>query len=217
MSLVAGIDPGANGAIAVYDTASRSIVSVEDMPFWYQSVGKKQRKRIDPLALAELFEGLQVLGVDLVVMEAVGGRPRQSASSAFAFGYGVGLIYSCCMYSKLMIETVPPAKWKKLMNIPGKRGGKEQKKQIEGMNDGKEKNVAKRVAAKQAEGDIINRADQLFPGSRAMFSTQRGAYRMDRAEAAMLAKFGGDFVLATMPSLGDVEFKLAYRNADTGA
>lgn len=199
MPLVAGVDPGASGAVAVYDTATRSVVSVEDMPFWYQAVGKKQRKRIDPLALAELFEGLQVLGVDLVVMEAVGGRPRQGASAAFAFGYGVGLIYSCCMYNKLMIETVPPGKWKKFLNVPGKAGGKD--------------NAAK----KEAHGSIINRANELFPHSRHLFSTQRGAYRMDRAEAAMLAKFGGDFVLNTMPSLGDVEFKLAYRNADTGA
>lgn len=198
MPIIAGIDPGTNGAVALYDTDSHRLVSVEDIPSWYQTVGKKKRKRIDTVGLMELFDMLNVMGVELVVLEAVGGRPRQSASSGFVFGYTVGLIYMCCMYSKIMVETVPPQKWKKLLGVPGKQGNKDKE------------------AKKQAVGDILNRADQLFPHDRGLFKTERGAIRMDRVDAAFLAKFGGDHVWRTMQP-GDIEAKLAYKNAETGA
>ena len=200
MTLVAGIDPGNNGAVAIYDPETRQLVSIEDLPFWYMTVGKKKRKRIDTIGLMEMFDMLNLMGVGLVVLEAVGGRPRQSASSGFVFGYTVGLIYMACMYSKIMVETVPPQKWKKILAVPGKQGGKD------------------RAAQKQAEGEIINRAQELFPHNRDMFRSERGAWKMDRADAALLAKFGGDHVLRTMgPLTGDEEYKLAYRNAETGA
>lgn len=217
MPLVAGIDPGTGGALAVYDTESRTIISVEDMPFWYELVNKKKRKRLDFVAMMEMFQGLEVLGVDLVVMEAVGGRPKQSASAAFVFGYTVGLTMAACMYSKIMVHTVPPTRWKKILNVPGKRGDTETQKRIKTMADGTQKKQAVRVAIKDAEGSIIKRADELFPHNRDMFRTSRNAYRMDRAEAAMLAKFGGDVVLATLPRVTDAELAMAYRSADTGA
>lgn len=199
MAYVAGIDPGTNGAIAIYDTATRRVVDVHDLPFWFQTVGKKKRKRLDPVALSELIELMPLLGVELVVMEAVGGRPRQSASAGFVFGYTVGLIYMACMFSGLMVETVPPTRWKKMLNVPGKAGSKSKEEK------------------KQAEGDIINRVNELFPLDRSLFRTERGAYRMDRADAALLAKFGGDHVLPTMGPITDVELKLAYTNGETGA
>lgn len=199
MAYVAGIDPGTNGAVAIYDTDTRRVVNVYDLPFWYQTVGKKKRKRLDPVALSELIELLPVLGVELAVMEAVGGRPRQSASAGFVFGYTVGLIYMACMFSGLMVETVQPARWKKMLNVPGKAGSKSKE------------------AKKQAEGDIMNRVNEIFPLDRSLFRTERGAYRMDRADAALLAKFGGDYVMPTMRPLTDTELKLAYINGETGA
>src|SRR5574343_89093 len=145
MTLVAGVDPGTNGAVAIYDNETKRVTAIFDLPFWYQTVGKKKRKRLDPVALSELIELLPVLGVELVVLEAVGGRPRQSAAAGFVFGYTVGLIYMACMYSGLFVETTPPQRWKKQMNIPGKAGGKDKDEK------------------KQAEGDIINRVNELFP------------------------------------------------------
>lgn len=200
MTLIAGIDPGNNGAVAVYDPHARQLVSVEDLPFWFQTVGKKKRRRLDPIGLMELFDTLAMIGVELAVMEAVGGRPRQSASAGFAFGYTVGLIYANLMRVGVMVETVPPMRWKKMMNVPGKQGGSQDRKLI-----------------KKAEGDIINRSNELFPQNTDMFKTERGAIRMDRIDAAFLAKFGGDHVLRTIGMVTDVEFKLAYRNAETGA
>ncbi|RTL04959.1 hypothetical protein EKK58_09130 [Candidatus Dependentiae bacterium] len=199
MTLVAGIDPGTNGAVGVYCTEQRKLISVEDLPTWNQTIGKKQRKRIDPVALMELFDTLSLMGVELVVLEAVGGRPRQGAAAGFVFGYTVGLIYMSCMYNKLPVETIPPGHWKKVMRIPGKGNGK-----------GKE-------AMKNAEKAIKIRVNEIFPNEMAMFTTPRGAYKMDRADASLIAKFGGDHVINTIKPLTDVELKLAYRHGDTGA
>lgn len=194
MSLVAGIDPGTSGALAIYDTDTMRVLGMHDMPHWYMTVGKKQRKRVDPVALMELFDTVCMMGVELVVIESVGGRPGQSASAGFVFGYTVGLIYMACMYKKLMVETVPPAQWKKMLSIPGK--------------------------AKGTDDDIMNRADELFPNDRELFRGKQGGKNLDRAEAAMLARFGGEFVLRTLTPFKnkeDIEFKLAIRSADTGA
>lgn len=190
MTLVLGVDPGNSGAFAVYDTVSQRIVDVRDMPVWYQVVGKRKRPRIDALAVADYFDHYELLGVKLMVMEAVGGRPHQGASAAFVFGYGVGMIYTCGLYSQIAIDTATPAVWKKLMNVPGK---------------GKADDTA-----------ILARATELFPYDREKFYTPRGGRRVDRAEAAMLAKYGGDFILAS-GVVADAEARLTYRDADTGA
>lgn len=191
MTLILGVDPGASGAFAVYDNIAQRIISIEDMPVWYQTIGKKKRKRVDALALADMFDTYEMMGVELVVMEAVGGRPRQSASAAFVFGYGVGLIYMAALYSRIVIETVPPAGWKKILNVPGKQNG--------------------------SDDDILSRADEIFPHDRHLWRGERGGKKVDRAEAAMLARFGADHVLHTLGQFTDAELRLAYQNADTGA
>lgn len=203
MTIVAGIDPGTSGAVALYDTDTRRIIGVYDIPTWFESVGKKKRKRIDTIALMELFELLCVMGVELVVLEAVGGRPGQSASAGFVFGYTVGLIFMSSMYSKIMVETVPPQHWKKIMRVPGKARTKSKEEK------------------KQAQGDIIKRVAELFPSDYEKFQGPKGGYYMDRADAALLAKFGGDTLYPAMTrgsvKREDQELHLAYRRADTGA
>jgi crossover junction endodeoxyribonuclease RuvC len=194
MALVAGIDPGVTGALAVYDSITGKLVMVEDLPFWFQSVGTRKKKRLDPIGLSNLIGLVGLMGVELIVLEAVGGRPKQSAMGGFSFGYAVGMIYMSIMYEEIMLETVPPAQWKKLMNIPGK--------------------------AKAGDEDILNRADEMFPDSRALFRGPQGGRKLDRAEAAMLAKFGADYVLRTLKPTADtktVEFRAAIVRADTGA
>ena len=190
MTFVLGIDPGSSGAFAVYDTHSRALVGdVQDTPIWFQTVGKRKRKRIDALAIADLFDVYQLMGVELVVMEAVGGRKAQNAAHAFTFGYGVGIIYMAAFYSGIVIETVPPSTWKQLLNVPGK--------------------------TKADDTAIMARADELFPKDRDKFRGERGGMRIDRAEAAMIAKFGGDIILKTLnPKTPLAEL---YRAADTGA
>lgn len=191
MTFVLGIDPGNSGAFAVYDSETQRLVSVDDMPTWFQTVGKKKRPRIDALEVADMFDTFEMMGVKLIVIESVGGRPAQAAGAAFVFGYGVGLLYMAGIYSGIPLETTPPSVWKKLMNIQGK---------------GKADDTA-----------IMQRANEMFPDDRHMFLTPRGGKRVDRAEAAMLAKYGADYVLRTVGQLTDVENRLTYRNSDVAA
>lgn len=192
MTFILGIDPGSSGAFVVYCSDTRRVVSCDDIPVWYQTVGKRKRKRIDAIALAELFDQYDMMGVELVVMEAVGGRTGQGAAAGFVFGYGVGMIYMACLYSRLIVETIPPASWKRIMNVPGK--------------------------TKADDSAIIARADEMFPHDRHLFRGPKGGKLVDRAEAAMIAKFGAEHVAQNMLQPKDREARLLYsKNADTGA
>lgn len=188
MTLILGIDPGHTGALVTYDSDTQRVVTVDDMPIWHQQIGKSKRARIDALALADMFDVYEMLNVGLMVIEAVGGRPKQGASAAFVFGYGVGLIYACGLYTKIPIETVTPAVWKRTMSIPGK--------------------------GKADDAAILLRAVELFPHDRdrLMPTGKRGGKpASDKAEAAMLAKYGADHILRT-GVLKDVEYRLTYKN-----
>lgn len=185
MSVVIGIDPGVSGAIALYDTSTQKIVAIYDIPNWNVVVAKKKRKRVDIVQLRQAFGFIKAFNPALVVIEAVGGRPGQSASAGYVFGYTVGLLSMACMYEKLYVETIPPTVWKKVLKVEGKKG----------------------KMKKVADTSIVNRAEQLFVSQEGLFRNARGTLLVDRAEAAMLAKFGGDYVLPTLsPWVSDSEF-----------
>jgi hypothetical protein len=187
MAYVTGVDPGLTGALCTVCSDTRRIVDLIDMPTWNMAVGKKTRKRVDAVALNDYVEMLKLMGVSCIVIEAVGGRPKQSAGAGFVFGYTVGMLYMTCIVHKLIIETVPPGTWKRVMRIPGKKEGVD------------------------PDGAIIGRADELFPDDRARWRGKLGGAKLDRAEAALLAQFGIERVLGSVQSFTD------YRNADTGA
>lgn len=189
MTLVLGIDPGASGALAAYGDG---ILHIEDMPTFDMVVNKSVRKRLDPLALSAKLEMFKLMGVELAVLEAVGGRPKQSASNAFVFGYGVGMIVMGLIQQKIPFETVEPGVWKKAMKIPGKGGKK-----------------ATAAERKQAEGAIKHRCSaELFPEHREKFYGPQGGARMDRMEAAAMALFGHRHMLnAVRP---DGEARILY-------
>ena len=200
---VIGVDPGGSGALAHYDITNNTL-DVEDIPTWNMAVGQKVRKRIDGVGLLEYFEMKKMMGVQLVMIEAVGGRPKQSASSGYVFGFGVGLIYMACIATRLPIETVPPQTWKKMMRVPGK---------------GKRAAAKEGRTLKQTEGMIVQRADELFPSYSSLWRGPRGGYRLDRAEAAILARYAGDYALRSTNAIRiqDAEWQMVYRGADTGA
>lgn len=192
MVLVIGVDPGTGGALATVDETG-ALIDVQDMPHWFMPVGKKKRKRVDAVGLVEYFEcAKEVMGVELVVLEAVGGRPKQSASAGFVFGYTMGLIYMACISVRLPIETVPPGTWKKLMNVPGK--------------------------SRATDDAIEARCFEMFPDYVTELRGPNGGKKIDRCEAAMLGLFGQRHVLNAVGQIdGDSEWRSVYRQADTGA
>lgn len=193
---VIGVDPGLNGALAYYNAKHNSLV-VWDMPTWNMQVGRKVRKRVDAVELIRILETTHLFGIDLMVMEAVGGRPRQSASGGFQFGYVVGLVYMAAIMLRIPIDTVTPQVWKRFMKVPGKA-----------------------MMDKEANAAIVARADELMPDHRDKWRGKMGGLRVDRAEAALLAKFGEERMLPSVnpTDIRDPEWRLLYTgNPDTGS
>lgn len=158
-SWVMGIDPGALGAIALYDRDTERLGAVWDMPSFMQTIGRSAKRRIDAPALAAILETSKDLGVELCVLEAVGGLPKQSSPNAFTFGWSCGIVYMGLIQNRIAVDPVRPAVWKKIL-----RCGKE-------------------------DHDILARAKELFPGRDSDWVGPKGGVRDGRAEAAMLALF----------------------------
>jgi hypothetical protein len=195
-----GIDPGIHGALTHYERGR--VVDVLDMPTFSMVINKKTRDRLDMVSLTEYFTLKKMMGVQIVMIEAVGGRPKQSASAAFVFGYTVGALFALCAQIRLPVTTVPAAVWKKVLQVPGKMD-KHTKKQDP------------RYASK-----IITRADELLPEDRHLWRGPNGGLKVDRAESALLAMYGENYQLRVPGNIehpGLAEYRLIYEKADVGA
>jgi hypothetical protein len=82
MWIVAGIDVGLSGAVAILTEAK--VLAVFDMPVHSIAAGKKGKRA--ELDLAGL-RGILGRRIDHVVIEKVGARPGQGVTSMHRFGY----------------------------------------------------------------------------------------------------------------------------------
>jgi hypothetical protein len=166
-----GIDPGADGAIALFapgKKASRgapaiaATLSVWDLPTNKVMVGATARKRLDVVGFSELLDDIFLIeDPDRIVIEQVNAMPKQSGM--FAFGYGVGLLHATMKLRKLTFEEVPASKWKRELKAP------------------------------KDKAHAIARAEEIFPEHRHLWrykaTNGKDATRPDRAEAALLAYY----------------------------
>jgi crossover junction endodeoxyribonuclease RuvC len=107
-SIVLGIDPGLDGAIAALNPAGE-VVAARPMP-----VLAGRRREIDAgwivgwLYRIEETEG----GFALAVVEKVHAMPKQGVSSSFAFGLGYGQVLGVLAALKVPVVLVTPQQWK---------------------------------------------------------------------------------------------------------
>lgn len=160
--LILGIDPGAHGAMALYDTEARRIIFSSEMPTSEIRVGRTKRKR---LVIAHLISSLTFIRnefeAQVAVVEEVHGFTGQSASAAFTFGYAVGVTHAAAMAAGFAVETVAPGKWKKELKVPVDKT------------------------------DAVAKACELLPEDRQRFYNKRGTAQDGIAEAAMIAYWFG--------------------------
>ena len=124
MSFIIGIDPGANGAVAILDANTHDLVQVFDMPSMEITVGGKTKKRVAPYLLADELRLYNVHGTRAIV-EQVSAMPGQGVSSMFAFGEAFGLARGVLAGMAIPTELVTPAKWKRDLKVnPGKDGAR---------------------------------------------------------------------------------------------
>lgn len=121
MHCIAGIDPGLTGATVILSgAAAKPRLFVFEMPVLKVQVGKKVRKRIDVNALLTLMLSIKILGVNLALLEDVGGITGQSTSAAFNFGKTCGVTEAAIIAAQIPLQLVTPQTWQKRLGVqPG--------------------------------------------------------------------------------------------------
>lgn len=121
MRLSIGIDPGASGAIALFDGAT---LRVFDMPVVTVKRGTRTVRQTDAVLLKDVIAGtMTAYGIPYygcaATVERVGAMPGQGVSSMFAFGRAAGVIEG--VLAGLGVETtlVSPQVWQAAMGVKG--------------------------------------------------------------------------------------------------
>jgi crossover junction endodeoxyribonuclease RuvC len=109
--LILGIDPGYTGALAFYNTTTKYIDHLYDMPTYTLKSGKM---RINIITLARHISRHKP---DFAVIEENQSRPKQGLSSTFNFGYASGLTVGVVAGLFIPHQLVKPQIWKTLMNL----------------------------------------------------------------------------------------------------
>ena len=115
---ILGIDSGIHGAIAVL-TENGALLTVVDMPSAVVKVGKSNKTRVMPQALALFIAAHKPVHA---YVEAVHAMPGQGVSSMFAFGQAFGQVEGVLAALGVPITYVTPTVWKKAMQVSALKG-----------------------------------------------------------------------------------------------
>ena len=108
---IIGIDPGAQGAIALLDE-SGELLELHDMPALEEKTGR-------PATNAPLLGSLlSRLHADKLYCEFVSARPTDAKTAAFSFGRARGCIEGVAGALAIPVTFITPQTWKRLANIP---------------------------------------------------------------------------------------------------
>lgn len=176
MTIICGVDPGLDGAMAFLDADSHRVAAMIGMPALRLAKGKGGKREISMRSLVVLIER-EVIGLGFrvghVFLERVSSSPQMGVTSAFQFGRGYGGIEGIIAALGWPVEYVTPAKWKRVMAVPADKH------------------------------DARARACQLLPEDAHLWTPQRGIANQEqcsgRAEAALIAAYG----LRSLHAIGD--------------
>lgn len=110
--IVAGIDPGKTGALAIlFEDDSVSVHRVplmklrgKELPAWTEWE-------------AHWRAALDWAGPDLIVIEEVAARPGQGVTSMFGFGRSLGFAHAIGAATRCRLVSVPPSTWKSKLGL----------------------------------------------------------------------------------------------------
>lgn len=117
---ILGIDPGLEGAVAVFDSAEPSAVVADDLP----TVGEGTKRCIDELSL---HRWLGANSADHAFIEYVSAMQQWGVASSFRFGMSFGTLRAVVALHGIPYTLVTPVKWKRFFNLTG--GDKEGSRQ----------------------------------------------------------------------------------------
>lgn len=118
MNTYMGIDPGLDGAIAIYtpDGGLKNSLQVFDIPTHEITVNRKKKRRIDLYGLVFYFGGMNIQP-EKVVIEDPNSYPEQGVTSAFNFGFNCGVAQMVVAASGFPMTLVKPNVWKRQMGL----------------------------------------------------------------------------------------------------
>lgn len=119
---VLGVDPGLNGAIAILEAKTGKLVQVIDMPVVEVKSGKTMKRKVMPYLITSEIEQYTEQGARAWV-EQVSAMPGQGVTSMFGFGESYGLVRGVLAGLRVPVELVPPAKWKRDLNVNSGKDG----------------------------------------------------------------------------------------------
>ncbi len=115
MTIIIGIDPGLDGAIAVL-TEAGELVAIHDMPTLLD--GAKGRRAVNPALFASIIYATQA---SRAYCELIGPRSTDGTTGAFGFGRTRGIIEGVLAAIGVPLEMIAPPVWKRCAGIaPGK-------------------------------------------------------------------------------------------------
>lgn len=109
---ILGIDPGLEGAVAVFDSSSPNKISAVDIP----TIGEGTKRIID---IATLNRWLAINDADIAYLEYVSAMPGWGSGGSFRFGMSFGALRAWLTLRGIPYVLVPPTKWKKVYNLKG--------------------------------------------------------------------------------------------------
>lgn len=107
--LIAGIDPGLDGAIA--QLVGGSLV-IDDMPTFEITTNGKKRRQLDLASIARIFGTIQANGCELVCIEEPSAQPKDGVIQAFKFGFNCCAPQAMAAAFHLPVKLVRPNVWK---------------------------------------------------------------------------------------------------------
>ncbi len=111
-----GVDPGLDGAIAIFDPDHSDKLTIYDMPTLAITRGKSKKREIDAYALRTIFAHAGEPGHRRVIIEQSGPMSRDGAMQAWKTGSGWGIVYGVVVGVGLPIQIVTVQRWKKAMS-----------------------------------------------------------------------------------------------------
>ena len=130
--VILGIDPGATGAIALYDTETKA-VTVVDMPTVEIKRGKRTVREVHAPYLQNDVEMLTAVPGQRVYayIEKVAAMPGQGVSSMFSFGRALGIVEGVLAALSIPVTFVSASVWTRTMGVvDGKDGSRKRASQM---------------------------------------------------------------------------------------
>ena len=118
-NLIAGVDPGFEGAVATLRTSDGLLDAVWDMPLRPKRPGLKREVDID--VLNAIFVEIHGRGVSEVKLEWPTTRPEESAEASKRFGVGLGNVEALVVANGMKLDRVAPNHWKQSLGLTGKK------------------------------------------------------------------------------------------------